>query len=237
MEAPGLAPLLPALSRSLLDQDLLLPSVEAHWLGDPDGLTQCRADPPAWRIRSAFLRGGAGPEGDALAEQSWRFAAQRKLPPSLVPCVGQGELLEPRGVTLRLFLLFDGTRWRALQGGVARVAAGASAALELRTSKDVWVLEEEGADILGPGNLSVAALPIRRTSGDMPSRVADNFYWFGRYLERLENAARVTRTLLARLSRAGIMPRDLPELQSLSASLVETGLISADIAVGAARAC
>ena len=30
------------------------------------------------------------------------------------------------------------------------------------------------------------ALPIRRTAGDLPSRVADNFYWLGRYMERLE---------------------------------------------------
>jgi uncharacterized alpha-E superfamily protein len=68
----------------------------------------------------------------------------------------------------------------------------------------------------------------------MPSRVADNFYWFGRYLERLENAARLTRTLLNRLSRAGLLPRDVPELDALSACLVEAGMISADIAAGAA---
>jgi uncharacterized alpha-E superfamily protein len=105
-----------------------------------------------------------------------------------------------------------------------------------RTSKDVWVLEEEGSDIIGPGNLVVPALPVRRTSGDMPSRVADNFYWFGRYLERLENAARLTRTLLGRLSRAGLMPRDVPELAAISACLVEARMISADIAAGAAPA-
>jgi uncharacterized alpha-E superfamily protein len=68
----------------------------------------------------------------------------------------------------------------------------------------------------------------------MPSRVADNFYWFGRYLERLENAARLTRTLLSRLSRAGLLPRDVPELEALSACLVEARMLSADLVVGAA---
>jgi uncharacterized circularly permuted ATP-grasp superfamily protein/uncharacterized alpha-E superfamily protein len=231
-EAPALAPLLPALSRALLDQELLLPSVEAHWLGDPDGYAQYRADPGAWRLRSAFRRAGtvAAVQEDRLRD----FAAQRLIPPSCVPCVTPGEMLEPRGVTLRLYLLHDGHGWRPLPGGVARVAAGVAGSGEWRMSKDVWVLEEEGADIVGPGNLAVPALPIRRTSGDMPSRVADNFYWFGRYLERLENAARLIRILLARLSRAGILPRDLPELQALTACLVEARLLSGDVAAGAA---
>ena len=232
-EAPALAPLLPTLCKVLLGQDLLLPSVETLWLGDPDGMAQYGASPAEFRLRSAFLRSPVAPDAD-LGAQPWRFAAQRVLPPSFVPCISNGEMLEPRGVTLRLYLLFDGVGWRALPGGVARVAAGNDAAGALRTSKDVWVLEEEGADIVGPGNLSVRALPIRRMSGDMPSRVADNFYWFGRYLERLENAARLIRVLLARLSRAGILPRDLPELQAMSACLAEAGMISADIALGAA---
>ena len=51
----------------------------------------------------------------------------------------------------------------------------------------------------------VPALAIRRTAGDMPSRVADNFFWLGRYLERLEGAARLLRVALTRLfpPRAG----------------------------------
>jgi uncharacterized alpha-E superfamily protein len=103
-------------------------------------------------------------------------------------------------------------------------------------SKDVWIVLEETADIVGPGNLSVPALQIRRTAGDMPSRVADNFYWFGRYLERLENAARLTRAMLARLSRPGLLPRELPELAALSESLAAAGIVSAEHAIGASPA-
>jgi uncharacterized circularly permuted ATP-grasp superfamily protein/uncharacterized alpha-E superfamily protein len=240
-EAPGLAALLPALCRHLLGEDLRLRSVESHWLGDPEGAARVAAEPGAWVLKSAWSR-SARPAPAATAApdgQAWRLAAQRRLPASFVPCIGRGEVLEPRGVTLRLFLLHDGTAWRALPGGLARVgdeAPHAGPGPRLRMSKDVWVLEEEGSDIVGPGNLAVPALPIRRTAGDMPSRVADNFYWFGRYLERLENAARLTRTLLARLSRPGLLPRDVPELQALSACLVEAGMISADIAAGAAPA-
>jgi uncharacterized circularly permuted ATP-grasp superfamily protein/uncharacterized alpha-E superfamily protein len=225
-EAPGLAGLLPALCEKVLGETLTLRSVESVWLGDPDGAALVAAGPADWVMKSAWSRAAA-----ADGAPPWALAAQRRLPVSFVPCLGEGATLVPRGVTLRLFLLFDGTRWRALPGGVARVEAVAGSP---RTSKDLWVLEEEGADIFGPGNLSVPALALRRTAGDMPSRVADNFYWFGRYLERLENAARLTRTLLGRLSRPGLLPRDVPELEALASCLVEAGLLSADVAVGAA---
>jgi uncharacterized circularly permuted ATP-grasp superfamily protein/uncharacterized alpha-E superfamily protein len=237
-EAPGLASLLPVLCRALLGQDLRLRGVESHWLGDADGAAIVAANPAEWRVGSAWSRGTKPADAAAIAEKPWAFAAQRRLPPSFVPCIGEGEVLEPRGVNLRLFLLHDGAGWRPLPGGIARMSDDAALrenpATPRRMSKDVWVLEEEGADIMGPGNLAVPALPIRRMSGDMPSRVADNFYWFGRYLERLENAARLTRTLLARLSRAGILPRDVPELEALTACLVEARMISADLAAGAA---
>jgi uncharacterized circularly permuted ATP-grasp superfamily protein/uncharacterized alpha-E superfamily protein len=225
-EAPGLAGLLPVLCERMLGQALRLRSVESAWLGDPDGAARVAAEPAEWVVRSAWSRVAQVAEG----AEAWALAAQRRLPASFVPCLGEGETLVPRGVTLRLFLLFDGTGWRALPGGVARVEAAGGP----RTSKDLWVLEEEGADIFGPGNLSVPALALRRTAGDMPSRVADNFYWFGRYLERLENAARLTRTLLGRLSRPGLLPRDVPELAALAACLVEARLLSADVAAGAA---
>jgi uncharacterized alpha-E superfamily protein len=237
-EAPGLAPMLPVLCRALLGEDLRLRSVESHWLGDADGAAIVAGSPAEWRLGSAWARGRPPVDAAMIAEKPWAFAAQRILPPSFVPCIGDGLVLEPRGVSLRLFLLFDGTAWRPLPGGIARMAddqaehGGRSQGP--RTSKDVWVLEEEGADILGPGNLTVPAMAIRRMSADMPSRVADNFYWFGRYLERLENAARLTRTLLARLSRAGLLPRDVPELDALTACLVEARMISADLVAGAA---
>ena len=246
-EAPGLAGLLPILCQRLLGEDLALASVESRWLGDPEAAVIVAAEPGGWMIRPAWSRLGAI-DAQRLTEQPWAYAAQRRVAPSFVPCLGPGEVLEPRGVTLRLFLLFDGTAWRALPGGLARVAdepgagrrgsadggRGDAPGAARRTSKDVWVLEEEGSDIVGPGNLAVPALPIRRTSGDMPSRVADNFYWFGRYLERLENTARLTRTLLGRLSRAGLLPRDVPELAALSACLVDARMISEDVAAGAA---
>ena len=138
-----------------------------------------------------------------IAGRPWAYAALTTPAPSFAPCVGSGETLDPKGIVLRVFLMFDGSSWRPFPGGVARVLEAhgppGRSLPDAALSKDVWVLQEEGFDIHGPGNLAMKPLPIRRTPGDMPSRVADNFYWLGRYLERLENAARLIRIVLGRL--------------------------------------
>jgi uncharacterized circularly permuted ATP-grasp superfamily protein/uncharacterized alpha-E superfamily protein len=240
-ESPGLAAFLPVLSRRLLGENLALPSVVTAWLGDPVSRARVEASLAEWHVLPALDSRAQPPAAGALraaiSAEPWAFAAIRPPVPSVVPCAKDGERLHPCPVMLRLFLIFDGTAWRPLPGGVARVLSAQDAwrgrlppdAL----SKDVWVLMEEGADIMGPGNPHVPNLPVRRTAADMPSRVADNFFWFGRYLERLETAARLTRAMLVRLSRAGLLPRDLPELKALTACLVEADVLSGEVATSA----
>jgi uncharacterized alpha-E superfamily protein len=100
-------------------------------------------------------------------------------------------------------------------------------------SKDVWVLNEDRGDISGPPPMSSPVLRIRRTSGDLPSRVADNLFWLGRYVERMERSARLMRATLYRLTRGtALSPRELSELESLTACLAEAGCIPADFARG-----
>jgi uncharacterized circularly permuted ATP-grasp superfamily protein/uncharacterized alpha-E superfamily protein len=181
-----------------------------------------------------------------IRERPWAYAAIAPPLASIAPCVGRGETLDPRPVALRMFLLFDGLAWRPLPGGLARVLTNSGD--ETRESrgvalggrlphnalcKDVWVLQEEEHDIYGPSHLAVPPLAIRRTPGDLPSRVADNFYWLGRYLERLENAARLIRAMLGRLSRGTLLPRDLPDMQCLIACMAEAGIVDEEMAAGA----
>jgi uncharacterized circularly permuted ATP-grasp superfamily protein/uncharacterized alpha-E superfamily protein len=248
-DAPALATFLPAISRALTGRELALPSLPTQWLGDADQRARAFADFDRKHIVSATDRGVdaisvAGMNADERAElrarieaRPWAFAAVAPPLPSFAPCVGSGETLDPKPIALRLFLVFDGASWRPLPGGLARVLEPADAlAGRLPHSalcKDVWVLQEEGLDIYGPSNLAVPALPIRRTPGDMPSRVADNFYWLGRYLERLENAARLIRIVLGRLSRDTMLPRDVPDMRALVGCLIEAGIVSEELAQGA----
>ncbi len=246
-EAPALAAFMPALARHLLGEELLLPSLPVRWLGDAAAREAVLAELPEWRIRSAF-DGTENPVAvhqldlAARAELATRIAAAGEehvalppLRPSVAPCVGP-EGMVPRPVVVRLFLVFDGTQWQAMPGGLARVLSEQdviTGRLPLHAlSKDVWVAAEEETELLGPAHLGVAALPIRRTTGDLPSRVGDNFFWLGRYLERLEGNARLLRLAIAWIERPTPTPREVAELQSLTACLVVARLVKAEAVQG-----
>ena len=235
-EAPGLAAFLPALARRLLAEELLLPSLETLWLGEQGARGRIGAE-AGWLVRhvaggkpaSAALPGDARPEA---------FVATRAERASVAPCVVDG-VLEPRPVALRMFAVFDGRDWRVLPGGLARLGEEAplgGALPEQGLSKDVWVLAQEGEDIIGPAALQLPPLPIRRQSAALPSRVADNLFWLGRYTERLERAARLVRATLARISRGVVLPREAAEIAALARCLAQAGFTGAEEVVGSSAA-
>jgi len=64
-------------------------------------------------------------------------------------------------------------------------------------SADVWVVADspvEASSLLPNPD----AVRITRLLGNLPSRAADNLFWFGRYLERAEATLRIVRCLAAR---------------------------------------
>lgn len=238
-EAPAIGALLPALAPRLLREALRLPAVEAHWLAEPGALAAVQRDPAPWLIRPAG-EGSAAPqrpghmEGAALeallarlAANPRAFVALRDMAPSVAPCV-EGDSLVPHPVVLRLFLLQESGNWHAMPGGLARIlepGQGGSRRLSRRgISKDVWVLSDEGAEIQGPVAQPQLPLAIRRATGDLPSRVADNLFWLGRHVERVEGAARLMRAALNRLERGPLLPREVAELDALFAALRRAGL-------------
>ena len=240
MEAPALAAWLPALAMRLLGEPLKIASVPTMWLGETRARETVWRNPEQWLIRGATDGRSAAIEPARLtsderaillndiALEPWRFAATTALSPSVAPCAGPNGMV-PKPVVLRVYLVFDGREWRAMEGGLARVMEAdeklCGALPGEGVSKDVWILNDERSDIVGPPSLPVFPIAIRRTAGDLPSRVADNLFWLGRYVERLEGSARLARATLARMSRGPIMPHEVVELQALSRSLVEADLI------------
>ncbi len=245
-EAPALAAFLPALARRLLGEELALESVPTLWLGDASALGALRRDPAAWRLRPAFDAAippatlGAMPEAarDAalsrMAAAPWRYAANAVMAPSMAPCLG-GEKLEPRPVLVRMFLVADRSGWRAMAGGLGCILPDDAAVWPSAgpvVAKDVWVLAENAEAVEGTPATRAPPLAIRRTSGDLPSRVADDFFWLGRYLERLEGAARLLRITIVRLTRPAPTPHDMAELEVLIACLEQAGLLNAETVGG-----
>jgi uncharacterized circularly permuted ATP-grasp superfamily protein/uncharacterized alpha-E superfamily protein len=237
-EAPGLAAFLPALCDHLLGERLRLPSVETVWLGDPRSRARVMADSARWLIRSA-TDGNSQPQATADLDPAARaklfeqidarpsgFSAMAGIAPSLAPCARGAELV-PQAIVLRMFLVRNGGAWHAMPGGLARHLEPGQLTGQLPArgvSKDVWIMAEGSEHIVGPAALPQAPLPIRRTFGELPSRTADNMFWLGRYIERLEATARLTRAIILRLGRSAPMPREHLELQLLEDCLTASHL-------------
>jgi uncharacterized circularly permuted ATP-grasp superfamily protein/uncharacterized alpha-E superfamily protein len=242
-EAPALAAFLPTLARRLLGDDLHLASQATLWLGEGAVVRTVLRDLEGWVVRRAtdgdtrpvvpmMLSTAERAELAArMAAEPASYAASVAPQPSLAPCAGEHGL-EAKPIALRMFLTFDGAQWRAFPGGLAR-ALSEEDALAGRLprnalSKDVWVMEDETSTVQGALALLTPTLTIRRTAGDLPSRVADNFYWLGRYLERLEEAARLQRAIIARILRPSPTAREVAEMQILVASLTKVKMMAAE---------
>jgi uncharacterized alpha-E superfamily protein len=66
-------------------------------------------------------------------------------------------------------------------------------------SKDTWVLSSGPVTQTTLLTSASASLEVNRATFELPSRVADNLFWLGRYVERVEAAVRVARAILTRL--------------------------------------
>ena len=66
-------------------------------------------------------------------------------------------------------------------------------------SKDTWVLADGPTPQFSLLQQSSAALEVSRATFDLPSRVADNLFWLGRYVERVEQAVRIVRAVMSRI--------------------------------------
>ena len=246
VEAPALAAFLPDLAMRLIGEKLALPSVPTVWLGNGAVREAVLRTQKAWSLRPALEGGqppvplaamGAAKRGALLARVEaapWRFAASTVLKPSMAPCL-DGDGLVPRPVLVRIFLVRDRGGWRAMPGGLGCVLpdhaqAWPSAGPVL--AKDVWVLAENPAAIEAVAAVSTATLPIRRTAGDLPSRVADNFFWLGRYLERLDGAARLLRITIRRVGQPVPTPHETAELDVLITCLTRMGLLDIEAITG-----
>ena len=242
LEAPALAAALPALCRRLLGESLRLPTTPTLWMGDAAARRQVAQEFARWTIRSALdpmrapraLSNMSAPDRQklqqAMEERPWAYAAAIDAPPSVAPCAGADGALSPRPVVLRLFLMHDGAGWRMMQGGLARVLAPQEHVTSgLRVGavfKDVWVLNQDTRDIRGPDPVRVPTIAIRRGAADLPSRVADDFFWLGRYVERLELQARLARAGLLRRARGAPLPREVAEMEALHSCLEAIGVES-----------
>ena len=130
------------------------------------------------------------------------FVGQEQVALSTTP-VFIGDRLEPRPMVLRSFLVSRDDGYVAMPGGLTRVAptadswqvSGQAGGL----SKDTWILASEPESQFSLIPALEHSVAITRSGGEVPSRMADNLFWLGRYVERTAGGARVFREVLQRV--------------------------------------
>lgn len=211
LETPGLMAFLPGLCRDLLGEELLLPSVATWWCGQPEPRRYVLDHIDELVIKPAFRKYGLHPEfpvrmSVAAREQLIRrieaqpelFVAQELVAMSTVP-VRTDKGLAARHSGLRVFAARDGGDYTVMPGGLTRVAGETSPVVSMQLgagSKDTWIFDEEGESHAPPSS----GISVRPGRTSLPSRVADNLFWLGRYAERVDTGVRLVRSLLPALS-------------------------------------
>lgn len=219
VEMPALRAFIGPLSERLTGKPLSLPSLATWWLGDPAVARMVASEIERFTLAPAFGRtipGVIDSQGvdvatlepadrqrlvAAIARRGMDFVAQEPVRLGTTPVI-EGGRLAARPCAIRVFAVNGPDGWTVMPGGLGRIADKPDArTLSMQRggrSADVWVL---GRGVEPPAPVLMAAadsVTPRRDSGGLPARAADNLFWLGRYLERLEATLRVVRNLAGR---------------------------------------
>ena len=215
LENPGLMAYLPQIAKVLLGQDLRLASVPTWWCGDEQALAYVVDHIEQLVIKPVFPHPGtatvhgarlSAQERDTLIQniraRPHFFVGQEQVALSTTP-VFTGDHLEPRPMVLRSFLVSRDDGYVAMPGGLTRVTPDADGWLVSGQagglSKDTWILASEPENQFSLIPAPEHSVSITRSGGEVPSRMADNLFWLGRYVERTAGGARVFREVLQRV--------------------------------------
>jgi uncharacterized circularly permuted ATP-grasp superfamily protein/uncharacterized alpha-E superfamily protein len=240
VESPAFMAFMPLLCEALLSEPLKMPGVATWWCGNAESrrYVMSRLDEldvqPAYRRRGseqAAAKQMAGwPRKELVARmeaEPYNFVAQERVVRSTAPAWNGGKM-QSAFVALRAFAVANGESYAVLPGGLTRVSSSLESLrlsiVEGQRSKDTWVLSEGPVAPITLLRTSEEDVPLRRGGVDLPSRVAEDFFWLGRQAERAEALARLLRTVTLRLSSeaSGAL---LPELPYLLRVLAERGQI------------
>ena len=234
-EARGMLAFLPALSEAIDGRALAMPNIATWWLGDPAVRAAMRDELDDMVVTSAYSSEPPGETlGDGVLGSELGLVRRRRILQSIedrgvdivlqeavrlstMPVWRDGKL-EPRPFILRVFLAKHGDSWAVMPGGFVRIGDPNDVyAISLQRgalTADVWIPSKtplvETTLLPSPDRIQ-----IRRASGTLPSRAADNLFWLGRYVERTEATLRLVRALLARMTESDASEREIEPITSL----------------------
>ncbi|MDQ3624929.1 MAG: circularly permuted type 2 ATP-grasp protein, partial [Verrucomicrobiota bacterium] len=191
----------PQIIRYYLGEAPVLASVPTSWLGDIDQRELVLENLGAYRIRPIFRENTTGswertlPSDEAslraeIKRDPSRFVAQPREEGATTVCFARGRHVEHQQDHI-VFAVRSGDDFTVFPGALTRVFSHTDPRGDFGfgwTSKDSWVLSDAMTQPLVPvlsSRVPHARLPPRQVT----SRVAESFYWTGRYLERAHHQA------------------------------------------------
>ncbi|MEL0028930.1 MAG: circularly permuted type 2 ATP-grasp protein [Perlucidibaca sp.] len=216
VESPGLLGFLPKACEHLLGEKLLLPSVATWWCGEPPVLEDALERLDELVIKPAFPSQHFGPvfgpslDKKALAEMRERirqrpyaYLAQERMHLAQAPVWQPGQQrFANHAAGMRVYAVATDRGYAVLPGGLTRVAGNPDDDVVSMQrggiSKDTWVCFSDRQHSEVPGSRHIGVRDLQRHDPYLPSRVAENMFWLGRYTERCDNQARLLRSALDR---------------------------------------
>ncbi len=239
LESPALQRYMPAFCRRLLGEELLLPAVKTWWCGDASDREHVLANFDSLVIKRSF-GASRGPHHFAsrltpeakealladIAFNPTEYVAQERVSLSRIPTC-DGESTPARPVVLRGFTCAGPDGIRVLPGGLTRVSTSTHGLIVSMQgggmSKDTWVLSDGPVSNVSLLRPATRVIRLERAPAEVPSRVADNLFWLGRYAERLEDISRLLRCMLNRLTTES-GTEETPELAAMVQLMVRLEL-------------
>ena len=220
LESNALLGFLPKLSRTLLQEELLLPAIPSWWCGEPAAMHEVLPRLQECVIKPTYPYGPGrrsfepvmGHKLDWRGLDEWRARIQNDpeahtvqgfLPLSHTPTFADLQSMPARPVILRVYVLANEEGgWQVLPGGLARLGThnGIASMQQGGSSADVWVLSnKDQSSNPTPAKEAVFVASAQRHRL-VTSRAAENLFWMGRYSERTENTLRLSRLALESLN-------------------------------------
>lgn len=223
LEARALMAFLPRVAESLLGEPLKLPNIATWWCGQASERTYVRENLERMMIGPAmstklpfdidastalggkFRTAAHQPIDDWLQAAGAKLVGQEAVTLSTTPALIDGQMV-PRPVIVRVFAARTRDGWNVMPGGYARIGrTNDPTALAMQhggSVADVWVVSDHDVD--RPTMADPKGTPfMRRLPGRLPARAADNLYWLGRYVERVDFVLRALRAYHLRRDEAG----------------------------------
>jgi uncharacterized circularly permuted ATP-grasp superfamily protein/uncharacterized alpha-E superfamily protein len=212
LENPGIMAFLPGICKRYFNEELMIPSLSTWWCGQESELKFVLENLDVLNIKMIHRLDGSRTvsnggltlrKKEALKKQvcskPYLYVAHERLGLSTTPSYIQGGL-ERRYAVIRCFLVASGDTYFVMPGGLTRSSAEKDVFKVSNQyggiSKDTWIL---GGESNNARKGSYSGIQSAEGHIALPSRIAENMFWTGRYATRAANTARYLREVLQKL--------------------------------------